>query len=612
MVRLNSSRRGSVLLMVVVLLLILSILATAYLSTARVDRVVSGQDIQNSQVDQLVDGVKDMAVANIVNGLFAYNPSLGQQYKAAITNTYATPTPGSNTTNYLNIDTPDYLGSGTGDPWLADRLPSVPNPAVISSYPGNMPYWATITAPLNAENFDGSGEFDSPAPPIVYQGTATQFITGLNAPYFYTQYNSQTVTAPFFYLTPTFITMPGTANVYPAFQVTVTGTNGASTATAPGYMIAGDASGDGIADCGLIRLPGTFADGLTYYAGVRIIDNNSGINVNTAWDSQLDYLLTTGTGTGLPVIPTLGASLYPTAVGLAEWLDSRDLTSAGTAPNGVYPPASAQVVPQLLTEYRLGLSGGLPSLFNSSTGLNYSTVVNDGNPAIVRSDVQFGSLAEALSSQLGRRVANPGSIYNNVAGPPSGPPYPHYRSFGDADAAALAYHFCLVNPPQGGLAETAVENVLPFSAFKNAPNSSALSLSFSNGTGVNLAGAAWKAYPAPLVSSSGVDPTAADAALVTDTWFNGSFDYSELNTYYTPFTAIGNTAYAAPPSALPAASTPGRLLPNLRPLLVTKNGLSNIAPPNTYGTAALPGQITSASPTPTLPPGILPYGDRGQ
>jgi hypothetical protein len=611
--------------MVVVLLLILSILATAYLSTARVDRVTSGQDIQNAQVDQLVDGVKDMAVSNIVDGLFAYNSSFGQQYKAAITNTYAT----ANSTIYTNVDSPDYQGTGLADTWLADRLPSVPTISAQANTTNNLPFWGFISAPLNSEFSDGSAEFDSPAPPITYPvANPNAFVTGVSAPFTYTARTN---------LQPTFVTMPGTTTVYPAFQVAVN----ANRTSVPAYMIAGDADGDGIADCGLFRLPGFFADGLTYYAGVRIIDNNSAINANTAWDNQEDYHINNGQA----YFPAAGTSFFPSAVGLAEWLDFRDTVLPTNVRNvltfpartGIYPQSGYYVIPQRLSEYRLGLAGpfsgagnrapfwpGTPitlaqvnspfllGTYNSTTPdqFDYSRVVNDGG-AGYRSDGLFGSLAEAMSEQLGRRLDNPGNIYNNVAGPA----YPHYCAFGDADAEALAFHFCLVNPPTGGAAETAVESALNYAAFQNAPNDVPLLMNFSNGGKWNLAAGAWKSYPPPIATSIAVGVPAADAALVPQDWFNGSFDYSALNNYYAPDAGPGT--YAAPPSALGTGvltvlTGSATYAPNLRPLLVTRNGVSITAPPNTYGTSGAIGQITSSNTIANLPPGIMPYGDRGR
>src|SRR5271154_2235534 len=80
-------RRGSVLLIVVVLLLVLAILGMAYLATTRVDRLTSSQDVVNSQIDTLTDGVRDMATSAIVNSLFSlanYDGIYQYQYRGTI------------------------------------------------------------------------------------------------------------------------------------------------------------------------------------------------------------------------------------------------------------------------------------------------------------------------------------------------------------------------------------------------------------------------------------------------------------------------------------------------------------------------------------------------
>ena len=51
-------------------------------------------------------------------------------------------------------------------------------------------------------------------------------------------------------------------------------------------FLAADADGDGIADSGLWKLPIGSIDGLTYYVAVRMVDNNSAININTAWSNR--------------------------------------------------------------------------------------------------------------------------------------------------------------------------------------------------------------------------------------------------------------------------------------------------------------------------------------
>ncbi len=73
--------------------------------------------------------------------------------------------------------------------------------------------------------------------------------------------------------------------------------------TAAGTLRAGDADGDGIADSLLFRIPGMSLDGLTWFAGVRIIDNNSAINANTAWSRDQDFIYS-GTPSALTDIPT--------------------------------------------------------------------------------------------------------------------------------------------------------------------------------------------------------------------------------------------------------------------------------------------------------------------
>src|SRR5262249_16901799 len=57
-------------------------------------------------------------------------------------------------------------------------------------------------------------------------------------------------------------------------------------------ILAADAEGDGIADSGLFRLPVGDINGVSYFAGVRIIDNNSAINVNSAWSKSAEFTQT--------------------------------------------------------------------------------------------------------------------------------------------------------------------------------------------------------------------------------------------------------------------------------------------------------------------------------
>src|SRR5205823_68853 len=53
-------------------------------------------------------------------------------------------------------------------------------------------------------------------------------------------------------------------------------------------FLAGDADGDGIADSAFVKLPVGEINGVTYYAAIRIIDNNSAQNANTAMTKSLE------------------------------------------------------------------------------------------------------------------------------------------------------------------------------------------------------------------------------------------------------------------------------------------------------------------------------------
>ena len=129
------------------------------------------------------------------------------------------------------------------------------------------------------------------------------------------------------------VTVNGSTTNYPAFQFLNNGV------VAAGTYLAADADGDGIPDSGLFRLPVGTINGVTYYAGVRIVDNNSAINVNSAWSRQWDYgpvggpAYTTGSAPGFTPATGLAMAnanitdavgLYRTNVGLQELLTSYD------------------------------------------------------------------------------------------------------------------------------------------------------------------------------------------------------------------------------------------------------------------------------------------------
>ena len=66
---LRRARPGSILILVVALLVLVAIIGTAALSTNTIDRYATGQNNANTQIDLLVEGVKNMAKAVIVSDI---------------------------------------------------------------------------------------------------------------------------------------------------------------------------------------------------------------------------------------------------------------------------------------------------------------------------------------------------------------------------------------------------------------------------------------------------------------------------------------------------------------------------------------------------------------
>ncbi len=180
-------------------------------------------------------------------------------------------------------------------------------------------------------------------------------------------------------------------------------------ATGKKYLAA-SASGDGIADAGLWRIPIGELNGVTYFAAVRVLDNSSAINASVA-DARN------------PVTASLPGDFFPANV------DLQSLLVGGGAEMG------------RLDVYRC--NGAAPSM---------QPLDDNGNPL----SFQFGSPYDALWHQLGRRLDNPGL---NTVGT-------RYQALPATDSTALAYRFCLANP---SASPSVVEQALQFSLL-NASN----------------------------------------------------------------------------------------------------------------------------------------------
>jgi hypothetical protein len=587
--KLPKLRRGSVLIIVIVLLLLLAILGAAYISTAHSDRVSSAQSLLNADADTQIDAIANAVSGTIVDDLndnvpvtantnavpqlnlrnpvytitggtastvyrnsylgafnatmpnanFTYNIGdvVGDSTTASVPSNYymctasgtVTPPPSSGWTRinrWPGVTSNGVVASGGSDalqPWLADRVP-------FSN--GGIPTWQNITQSLVIPAAGGA--------PVAMSILGTPF----ESP------NGTTVPPSAQYTQAVPASLSGSANNLVSDGTNVPALSVAGTTGVAVTVVAGDADNDGIADSLLFRIPGTYFDGLTWYAGVRIIDNNSAVNVNTAFSRDNEYPFSTGAAPALGTVINNYYGLFQSGVGLWELLAN----VGGDSPAAPAWPAQLTSLAEYVVNNRALGGTGLPQY--NGIPLDESTVnVPSGTPAnptpatsnapITRTDYQFVTLGDAMYSGLIRRLANPAINYLTAGASANTFIYSRYQALPLSDEAALASHFCLYTPDTSG-PQTRLEQLLQTSLWTNAKKV-------------------------------------------------GNYDPSNVGTATTPGWFGDNFAYPTP--ANPAAVT----LP-LRPLLVTRNPVSNYVQP-VYDASNLGEPIN---------PRMLPWGDGDQ
>jgi hypothetical protein len=336
--RLHRLRRGSVLIIVVALLVLMAVIGTAYVSTARVDRGAAATGSFNTEIDLLIQGVEDMAQIAISQD---------------VTNNFWT----------ASASPTDYT-SPMQQPFLGSRTPVLVN---------GSPAWLFMSAaPITTAVFESPfNQAGTPAAPAVLQyGQDRQNMVPTSVP----------VTDP----------TTGITAVYPALMD-------------PKYpntkFLAASASGDGIADSGLFRLPIGEINGVTYYAAVRIIDNNSAVNASTAWINNSN-----------PTGNNIYGDFFPSNVNLD-----------GLVADG-HTGINSLGVSALNMNYRCSPLGSPP----------LQPIDDTGNP---RADFNFISPYDAMWMQLGRRLGNPGYMTATQK----------YQALPMTECGTLAYHFCIPN-----------------------------------------------------------------------------------------------------------------------------------------------------------------------
>lgn len=449
--RFARSRSGSVLILTVVMVVLLALLGTALLSTTRVDRYTATQNTANTQIDLLVEGVKELAKSRIRSDLQGPAPTgSGVVIRPAVDT-------GAGTMTWGNFDAARVAANTVAYQNLTDQWLSMRTPSEVQQTPGAPVhvYWQSLGEWLAGTSFDAPAAFEN------NQGSlSTGTVSTL-------QDRVSSTFAKLF--RPTRVTISGVE--YPAFHYNSR------------FYLAADADGDGIADSGLFRLPVGQIDGVTYYAGVRILDNNSAINVNTAWSRAFDFLSTGATadaigGTGGGTFAD-NLGWFRPHVGLHEALSRRgggvtDLRMPLTPTNWVGEQnASAEIL--ALNRYRFGYAltaSGDATTFVASAEMLMDPQVDPNNNATPepRGDATFLTQADALEHQLARRLRNPG--YNILSTDNS---RVQYRAFSITDSIALAYRFCMINPygspsPLEKTFHDAVSGTDPDSVYMSAPN----------------------------------------------------------------------------------------------------------------------------------------------
>lgn len=535
-IRLTRARPGSVLILVVVLVVLLALLGTATLSTTQGDRWIATQNSANTQVDLIVQGVIEMAKATIIGDLF------GTQNNTTL---FRPADRVDSTSDYDDVDFPDLTRPPTAmpiqnDSWLSHRAPNV------YSVNGNVPapMWPSLG------RLQGISKFDTPVTTTARAPIGGLSLADLQIPTIYTDRISElagaggNVTLMPNYMQPFGASGPS----YPAFNVSNTVPGGR-------FVVAGDADADGAADSALFKVPVGEVDGVTYYAAVRIIDNGSAINLNTAGSQTSDFRSTDGAAVdalgynlGSPTTDN-NLGMFRAHVGLRELL---------------FKPTSEMPAIDL---YR-----------RNNQPLSATPIGDDGSST--RTDYSYLTLGEAMETQFARKLEYPG-----YAGPGA-----HYQRMGDTEGTSLAYRSMLQNREAGPTAlETRLINAVGSgqvdTLYYGASNSD---MNLNAGT--------------PVFQSNKIAYLASPRGI--GAWFSDNFHFEG----FTGASASLPGGGSAPLNTHP--SVPG-YKPSVRALLTTENPVSNQIRPRTTGvpgSAVLPSVGTFGSATPTGPARLLYAG----
>jgi hypothetical protein len=568
------SRRGSILIMVVAVLVLLALMGTAYISTVRLDRQsgaplleASPEDVLKELANEVVPQMAEEVILKDVQTTTGYRPA-EEPVPATYDNwDYASP-------NWWRTTPPPWVWEFQNDAWLADRFPQLvpatgipgrgdiwvwrslsrpldqPDPATATSQkmfespymlpPGTPMTGFLSTYPLYSQDQDPAG-----APPNVQRVYFVPSELTISYPYNYSTANLQNKTRVF----PALIPFDATA------AAVLTNASGD-----PVKLLAADADGDGIADAGL--WPITEVGGIKYYAAIRIIDNSSAINVNTA-RSRTGEFANNGAGPTAPI-----SAIFPSNIGMFELF--------------AIPVAQQAATLNAINQYEFNIMANPAS--TAAAPFEGTDATATSTP---RTDFAYATQGEAQYFAITSRLNNPGF---RAVGPPAEPDTRVYKPFKLDENGDLLYRFGMINPnsliPTSTL-DFKLYSTLPAMAppdqrdpiYHGAPN--------------------YTPYPYPPPAN----PAAAETASLdsrfkffpnnrtgpANQFWNGTIDYwFEYSYDFTPATRAA--FFGGGPPTLP-----------VRSLLTTSNAVSNLISGHIQGAG---GNVPNEA--------MLPYGCKGR
>lgn len=664
-----SARRGAVLILVVALLVLLALVATAFLTTTRFDRQAAGQHVSNTQMEFAFEAGKKYLEAEVLSDILdpgalqangattvrtpssIVTPSAYRPIDAALTDSLLAPripflqftypltmTGGPNPIArpmWRTVSWPTFtsaersLGIQYEPPdnnWLVQ--PAIPVASVTPDIgPVDLvrPYENGVTYKMGevvmvAGEAAGSADYyirtnvnlGTPSNAAFDKPSRGQLLfPGANPIW------EKCDPKQYFTFAPTTV-VGADGKTYPAFYVYNNyladrwrgGWNAGTDAKyVTGPILAADADGDGVADSMYRKMPLGTLNGLTYYMAVRVIDNGSAVNLNTAWSSLTDFDLNNA---GNPNLPRLGSvpnyGIFPGNIGLREMLFTYNAPNQIGEPLSLYSGVTGNVndVADLPTEYytrdtniaapefkaireisqlniaRFGMN--LTQPYTRSLSLD---PVNDDST--FRADFVFRTQTEALYTHAVRRPQNTGTLNNNDGAPDANIDADDHKLGWftlSGDGAALAFKggvFINLNASPSGIEQLFIDGVKDLSGnvditdpeidsiYKSAANRNP---GTSAGGGNEFTG--FSNYPLGAANSvTGVNPN-------IDRWFDFNFNFDR---YYENGRFINEPVGGRP------------LFHSVRPLLTTSSAVSNVVGPRTTvtGRAEVPEQVADST-----------------